>query len=126
LGEISPDGKFLAFSASDSGQSEVYVQPMPPAVGRWQVSQGGGINPHWRADGKELFFRGAGTSHIAVDVKLTDTFTAGVPNQLFNVSGTTVDYAVTPDAQRFLYRAQVSEGDAPIVLLQNWWLALKK
>jgi eukaryotic-like serine/threonine-protein kinase len=125
-GAISPDGKFLAFAANDSGQFEIYVQPMPPAVGRWQVSQGGGSSPLWRADGKELFFRGAGASHMAVDVKLTDTFSAGVPHELFSGAGTTGDYAVTPDGQRFLYRTQGSEGDAPIVVLQNWWLALKK
>lgn len=125
-GAISPDGKFIAFSAAESGRYEVYVQPMPPATGRWQVSQGGGALPRWRADGKELFFRGPTQETMAVDVKLGDTFSAGIPQVLFKWQNTVDDYAVSPDGQRFLYRTAGSDGDSPIVVLQNWWLALKK
>ena len=43
-GEISPDGRFLAYQSEESGQSEVYVRPYPRvANARWQVSSGGGM-----------------------------------------------------------------------------------
>ncbi len=125
-GVISPDGKFIAFHAAESARFEVYVQPMPPATGRWQVSQSGGAMPRWRADGKELFFRGPAGETMALDVKLGDTFSAGIPHVLFTGQGTTDDYAVSPDGQRFLFRTAGTAGDSPIVVLQNWWLALKK
>ena len=54
---FSPDGRFVAYTSNASGRSEVYVQPFPVAAGgKWQVSQGGGAQPRWRRDGKELFY----------------------------------------------------------------------
>jgi len=54
-GQISPDGKWLAYSSNEAGRNEVYVQPFPAGVGKWQVSTNGGVFPRWRRDGRELF-----------------------------------------------------------------------
>lgn len=122
---ISPDGKFIVFTSRESGRNEIYVQPMPPAVGRWQVSQNGGNRPAWRADGKELFFSGP-EGLMAADITAGATFSAAIPHLLFGGQGITSDFAVSPDGQGFLFRTLGSGGDFPIVVLQNWWLALKK
>ena len=57
-GQISPDGKWLAYASDDLGNWEIYVTSFPGAAGKWQVSRGGGTEPRWRGDGKEIF-----TSH---------------------------------------------------------------
>lgn len=51
-GEISPDGRWLAYESTESGRSEIYVRPWPSvADGRWQVSANGGRAPLWSRDG---------------------------------------------------------------------------
>ncbi len=54
---LSPDGRFLAYQSNESGRAEVYVQNFPGPGGKWQISTAGGSEPHWRADGKELYYR---------------------------------------------------------------------
>lgn len=54
----SPNGRFIAYDAQQSGSTQVFVRPFPDATAaRWQISATGGINPIWRADGRELFYR---------------------------------------------------------------------
>jgi Tol biopolymer transport system component len=56
-GIVSPDGRWLAYEATDSGQSEIYVRPFPDvSSGRWQISTGGGTRPLWAPNGQELFY----------------------------------------------------------------------
>ena len=51
---ISPDGRFLAYSSTESGRSEVYVSPFPEVdQDRRPVSRDGGMFPAWSRDGKE-------------------------------------------------------------------------
>ena len=55
---VSPDGRWLAYESDESGQLEVYVRPFPRFdAGRWQVSTGGGKQPVWAHNGRELFYR---------------------------------------------------------------------
>ena len=56
-GQFSPDGKWIAYQSNESGTFEIYVQPFPKADGRWQVSQGGGVQVRWHPGGHELFYR---------------------------------------------------------------------
>ena len=58
-GQISPDGKWVAYASNESGDWEIYVTTFPGAAGKWQVSRGGGTEPRWRGDGKEIFYIGA-------------------------------------------------------------------
>jgi Tol biopolymer transport system component len=53
---FSPDGRWIAYSSSDSGLAEVYVMPFPATGQRWQISSGGGSAARWRRDGAELYF----------------------------------------------------------------------
>jgi Tol biopolymer transport system component len=54
---ISPDGKWLAYDANDTGRSQVYVSALPQAARRIPVSEDGGIEPRWSRDGRELYYR---------------------------------------------------------------------
>jgi len=52
---ILADGRWMAYSSDESGQFQVYVQPIPPngASGRFERGRN---QPRWRPDGKELFY----------------------------------------------------------------------
>jgi Tol biopolymer transport system component len=54
--DVSPDGRWIAYHASDSGRPEVYVQAYPGSGPRYQLSSDGRISPIWRRDGRELFY----------------------------------------------------------------------
>jgi len=130
-GQISPNGRWVAYRSQESGRNGVYVQgfnldPSQPR-GKWQVSTEGGDQPRWSSDGKELFYH-LGDAYYAVDVK-TDgkSFEAGIPKPLFafpivlSVSGSGSPFVVTRDGQRFLVLAPVEKtGNAPIEVLTNW------
>jgi Tol biopolymer transport system component len=136
-GVVSPDGHWLAYASDESGHYEVYVQPFAPGAskpttGKWQISLGGGRDPHWRGDGRELFYVSTDRKMTAVEVKASgDSFVPGKPKALFEarmfVDGTLSRYAVTTDGQRFLMAAEADgTAEAPIHVTANWLGGLKK
>jgi len=132
-GRLSPDGRWMAYASDETGRYEVYVQPFPATGGKWQISTGGGDQPSWRRDGKELFFVGEGQKLIAVGVDATSsTFRHTPPRELFRIrSGASVwtrnQYAVTADGQRFLVNTSVeSSGASPITVVINWGAGLRR
>ena len=53
---FSPDGRWLAYTSSESGTAEQYVRPFPGPGGKWQISTGGGRNPIWSRTERKLYF----------------------------------------------------------------------
>ncbi len=111
---LAPNGRWIAYRSTESGAAEVYVQSYPPAEGKWQISTGGGQEPQWSRDGKELFYL-SGAKLMVVDVRTGGaSFEAGRPRELFEMlipSETRRNrFVVSPDGQRFL--ALVAPDDA--------------
>jgi Tol biopolymer transport system component len=130
-GHFAPDGKWFAYTSNESGRSEVYVQSFPPSGGKWQVSTGGGAQPHWRRDGKELFYVAPDRKLMAVDVKSGATFETSAPKTLFQTLVVRYDapnrYVVAGEGQRFLVNCPVEEvSQTPITVVLNWTAGLKK
>ena len=141
-GQISPDGRWIAYHSDETGRNEVYVRPFPSGAGKWQISTDGGRWPRWRRDGKELFYMWSTfpLKLFAVDVKANGaTLEASVTKALFETGvallahsgGLYLPYAVSPDGQRFLIPRQPSGGaddaaSVPITVVVNWMAALKK
>ena len=125
--KLSPDARYFAFSSHESGRSEIYVQAVPPTHGKWQISFGGGAQPRWRKDGKELFFVSNDRKLMAVDIQAGTGGAAAAPRILFPLTTGRESYDVAPDGQRFLISSAVSSGigDAPITVVLNWWAAIK-
>jgi len=126
-GMISPDGKWVAYASNESGDWEIYVTTFPTAAGKWQVSQGGGTEPRWRGDGKEIFYIGAGSTFAAIPVSTAGAFASGNPTPLFRtqlrapVSSTDqFSYDVTKDGQRFLVNRYAKPAQiAPLHIILN-------
>ena len=81
--EVSPDGRWLAYEANDSGRFEIYVRPFPDVTGgRWQVSTGGGTRPLWARNGQELFYLAPAGALMRVGVERGPSWAATAPTQL--------------------------------------------
>jgi Tol biopolymer transport system component len=125
-GTLSPDGRWLAYASDVSGHYEVYVQSFPAGGGKRQVSNGGGIGPRWRRDGRELFYYAADGKLMAAPMRSGEGFETGAQVSLFEFRAGTIDntftpYAVTGDGQRFLINAVVeTEPNAPLTVVVNW------
>ena len=103
---VSPDGRWVSFNPDESGRWEVYVAAFPTFTSKRQVSSGGGVQPQWCADGRDLFYIGLDGSMMRVRVTTGTKFTASAPEALFEsriapTSGVP-RYAVSTDGQRFL------------------------
>jgi len=81
-GQFSPDGRWVAYETDESGRFEIVVQPFPEATDKWTVSNGGGTQPRWSADGKELYFIAPDGKLMAAPITSTATFAAGTPTAL--------------------------------------------
>jgi Tol biopolymer transport system component len=145
---FSPDGRFVAYTSTESGQREVYVQTFPdPNGGKWTVSKGGGESPRWRKDGKELFFlshRQTGRvfeprpSLMAVDVstETSGAFKAGAQKTLFQFLPGSEAYDISADGQKVLTltalpvpaaaQSTAVSSRPPITLVQNWLLLTRE
>ena len=128
---VSPDGRFVAFVSTESGREEIYVQTFPEAGGKWQVSSGGGTDPSWRSDGKELYYRSPDQKLMAVEARGGADFQVGVPQPLFALhvrpGNPRNKYAPSPDGQRFLFAAPLGrESMSPTTIVLNWPATLGK
>jgi dipeptidyl aminopeptidase/acylaminoacyl peptidase len=128
---VSPDGRWVAFTNADSGRFEVYLQNFPRPSGRWQVSSGGGLQPKWRHDGKELYYLALDGRLMAVPVTLRSLPDIGEAQPLFQTRAeiltglTWHQYDLTPDGQRFLVNMpEVASSPATVVV--NWPALAKK
>jgi Tol biopolymer transport system component len=132
--QFSPDGKWVAYASNETGSWEIYVSPFPATNSKWQVSSGGGEEPRWRRDGKELFYLSAEGKMTAVTVKTGSTFESRSPVALFQthlrqpISAIhMVSYDVSGDGQRFLINAKVDEPNAaPLSVILNWASEMEK
>jgi serine/threonine protein kinase len=132
--QLSPDGRWLAYASNETGSMEVYVSPFLNGNGKWQVSSGGGQEPRWRQDGKELFYVAADGKMMAAAVTAGASFEAGSPAALFQthrrqpISAQDVfSYDVSSDGQRFLIITKVDEANAaPLSIHLNWASDMEK
>jgi eukaryotic-like serine/threonine-protein kinase len=83
---VSPNGRWIAYISNETRQFEVYVQTFPIAGNKVLLSVGGGSQPQWRADGRELYYYAPNRKLMAVEVNGDGpTFTVGIARPLFDI-----------------------------------------
>jgi len=132
--QFSPDGKYVAYATNETGDWEVYVSSFPDAASKWQVSRGGGEEPRWRPDGKELFYISPEGKLMAASVKLGASFEAVTPAPLFQTRGRqkissqdVFTYAVGEGGNKFLFNTLMDQREAPpLSIIRNWTAGIEK
>jgi Tol biopolymer transport system component len=124
-GQFSPDGHWVAYQTNESGRFEIVVQPFPGPTGKRRVSTGGGTQPRWRADGKELYFIASDGKLMAAPITSGAAFAAGPPAPLFSVTPepdlyTKQQYAVSRDGRFLISQPVGASTTPPITLILNW------
>ena len=134
-GALSPDGRWLTYISNETGAYEVYVESFPATGFKRQVSTRGGFEPHWRRDGKELFYLAPDQTLMAASVKSHPTvLDVNAPAALFRtrikwmeVQAVAHHYAPTADGQRFLISNATEEArSVPVTIMLNWSAVVKK
>jgi eukaryotic-like serine/threonine-protein kinase len=140
-GQFSPDSHWVAYVSDESGRSEVYVRPFSPdstaealsgSEEEFPISNGGGSNPQWRQDGKELYYLDFDGKLMAVGVTSRPGFHADAPRFLFQtpVRPSTgvgfITWAAAPDGKRFLFLVPAAQGEAPFTVVLNWQASMNK
>ncbi len=127
---LSPDGRWVAYSSTESGREEVYVTHFPSGQGRWQVSQQGGTFPTWRGDSKEIWFFGMdGFLRAAAVNSRSEEFQLDPVRTVFQISYTPpvgYPYDLSPDGKRLVITSFPESVSTPMVLVTNWTAELKK
>jgi serine/threonine protein kinase/Tol biopolymer transport system component len=123
---LSPDGRWLAYVSNESGNSQVYVRPFPNVdSAKFTISAAGGLEPLWRRDGAELFFRNPQGDMFAVSIGRGREFEASAPRLLFSRPGLRIQeyfrsYDVHPDGQRFLMLSTGASKASSFKVILNW------
>jgi Tol biopolymer transport system component len=138
-GVVSPDGRWLAYEANDSGGGfEVSVRPFPATnSGQWQVSTTGGTRPLWAPNGDELFYVSPAGALMRVGVGPGTSWTATTPTTLIKEGYFTIPddsdgrtYDIAADGKRFLMLKQNSSeqsaAPASLIVVLNWFEELKR
>ena len=129
---LSPDGKWLVHESDESGRIEVYLTPFPRGEAKWQVSEGGGDCPRWRADGRELFYMSLDNRVMSAEIsEQGSSVVIGKVRPLFQAnpvpSAPECMYDVTSDGTKFVVATVAKDqGSQPLTLVVNWPEILKK
>ena len=126
---LSPDGRWIAYQADESGRFEVYVRPFSGSGSKHQISTEGGTEPVWAPDGRELFFRN-GDKMMVVNINTHPEFKVSKPNLLFrgwySTDRIAANYDISPDGQRFLMIKGEQTAVTQIKVILNWAEELKR
>ncbi len=121
---LSPDSRWLAFGSQEAGgKYEVYVAAFPDMTSKRLISSGGGTEPRWSADGRELYWISGGKL-MAAPVLPGPSFNSGSPRALFSVEGyrrarNHPQYDVAPDGRFVMIRE--AAGAVGAMYAENWF-----
>jgi Tol biopolymer transport system component len=120
--QLSPDSRWLAFSSDATGRHEILMQPFGRPGERLRITNDGGSQPKWRADGRELFYLSADGTLMTVSMT---TGEPAAPKALFktplHLSPNLDQYGPTPDGARFLVLTPLPMAEtARLHVISDW------
>jgi serine/threonine-protein kinase len=128
---FSPDGRWMAYSSTESGRFQVYVRSFPDKGGKWQVSNSGGAYPVWSRNGHELFFRTDDNQIMVASYAVKgDSFVADKPRvwsekRIADI-GNFANYDLAPDGKRIvalmpIETAEAQKAQNQVIFLENFF-----
>ena len=139
-GQVSPDGRWIAYQSDDSGGYQVYVKPFPGPGTAQRVSTTNASHPQWRGDGRELFWMGPTAGSFPLDTLFSADLTfdgttvrsAGAKPllpahvRISPLVDSRSHFAVAPDGQRFLLRQAEGLPGPAVKMILNWPQLLRR
>jgi serine/threonine-protein kinase len=127
---LSPDGHWLAYQSTESGQDDIHVRPFPDVEnGHWQISSDGGSRPVWATSGRELFYLDSRYRLMTASLQ-QKPFGFGKPSAAFQFAfppraGPGRLFDVSPDGQRFMAVRSIAQKDEAaqpnqLRMILNW------
>jgi len=133
--DLSPDGRWLAYTSDETGRYEIYLRPFPNVDDRRvKVTTNGGVEPLWSSDGQELYYLNGNTAY-AVAIDGDDDISVGDPVAMFSGNfylndASRPNWDNHPDGDRFLMIRNAAPGElaaeTKIVVVENWLDELKR
>ena len=131
--DFAPNGKYLAYDADEGHRREVFICALPPASGRWQVSNQGGRRARWSPDGKRLYYQSIEMNAVyEVEVEWSETPTMGLPRRVFEFTTANVkpwggrNFDRDLRGERFLALAFPKPVSNEVILVENWFQEFRK
>ena len=118
---VSPNGRWVAYVTTESGNPQVMVQPLPGPGGRVQISIHSGSEPVWTRDGRRIFYRAENKFKVA-EVAETPSFHVTARRDFMDDTYLPqavphANYDVTPDGTSLL----VLKGEQQrLLVVYNW------
>jgi Tol biopolymer transport system component len=135
-GQFSPDGRWVAYTSTESGKHQIYVVPFdatkvldtqPGTVtgltDRYQISASRGAMARWRGDGKEIFYLEPTLRQMMMAVEVDGRDNSFAPRKeqaLFKLPGGFGFYDAAPDGKRFVTAILKVNPNTPLTLVVNW------
>jgi len=121
---FSRDGTWIAYQSTESGVEEVFVRPWPAMDARYQISDGGGIEPLWSPDGRTLYYRRRDAIMRAAITVRDGAIERVPPTMLFTGNFATdrsgdQSWDMAPDG-RFLMLRPVADERIDLRVALNW------
>jgi serine/threonine-protein kinase len=121
--DVSPDGRWLAYTSTLSGRFEVYVRSLEGEADQVQISTTGGTEPMWSRDGRELFYRAEGEGHqqlVVAAVEHGRPFRVSSRRPLFSMeeydaAQPHANYDVSPDGKSFVLIHRAPRGRLTVI-----------
>lgn len=120
-GVVSPDAKWMAYASNESGRFEIYVDSFPTPGTRARLTSGGGVEPRWKGDGAEVYFRRGSEIHMVSPAWSGSVPIAAASERLFDARADVRSYDVTADGVRFLLNVPAAGAERhAISAIVNW------
>jgi serine/threonine protein kinase len=120
---VSPDGRWLAYTSTLTGQFEVYVRSLVGDANQVKVSATGGQEPRWSPTGDEIFYRAesdgsvefvAATIDRGPPLRVTSRKTL-FPADEYDAAQPHANYDVMPDGKAFLMIHRLPAGRLTVI-----------